>query len=536
MLRKLIEITPHRHNIPSEGARVGFKQLRLALTVSPSGDVLDARAFGESETLRFWPQVQDEVRHWKFIPFKKNGEAVTVEVEEYINFVPPERLPKTHLAAPAIGPNSEVTITLERSGCFGSCPSYSVTATTIGIVFEGNSFVVAPGKHTDRVASEDVTRLARKFVAADFYSMDASYSAPVTDMPGYRPSLTIDGHPKEVHDYVGAWVGMPAAINELEDDVDALARTQQWIEGGDGLVRALQAEKFDFRTFRAQVMLKEAAGRGKAATVREFLAAGVPLTPRLAQKPGEPYLATPIQALGWLNAASGHLEVLRILIDAAASKNDQNDKDLALAGAAGSGNIEAARALIAYGANPNADLGNLIVTETAGGMTIETRDARSVLMSAAASGNPGMVAEILRYHPKLETRDAEGKTAIFAAGEYHGENEPAARATCLGLLVEAGANVNARDNRGNTPLHETLLTGVEEELLKLGANVNARNKDGETPIFTTFDENAILLFIEHGADLSLRNNKGKTAIEAAKTRTPAWQEALQAAIEKSKQR
>lgn len=53
------------------------------------------------------------------------------------------------------------------------------------------------------------------------------------------------------------------------------------------------------------------------------------------------------------------------------------------------------------------------------------------------------------------------------------------------LLAEAGAQVNARDNEGNTPLHETFLTDVEEELLKLGADVNARNKDGETPIFTT---------------------------------------------------
>lgn len=35
--------------------------------------------------------------------------------------------------------------------------------------------------------------------------------------------------------------------------------------------------------------------------------------------------------------------------------------------------------------------------------------------------------------------------------------------------------------QGNTPLHETFLTDVEEELLKLGANVNARNNDGAPP-------------------------------------------------------
>jgi len=33
-------------------------------------------------------------------------------------------------------------------------------------------------------------------------------------------------------------------------------------------------------------------------------------------------------------------------------------------------------------------------------------------------------------------------------------------------------------------------------LLKLGADVNARNNDGETPIFTNVDDDSISLFIE----------------------------------------
>jgi len=107
---------------------------------------------------------------------------------------------------------------------------------------------------------------------------------------------------------------------------------------------------------------------------------------------------------------------------------------------------------------------------------------------------------------------------------------------CVRLLVQAGANVNARDNDGNTPLHETFLTDVEEELLRLGADVNARNGDGETPIFTTVDDKAIPLFIEHGADLRICNNKGETVMEAAKARGPSRQEVLSKAIQKLNQR
>ena len=136
-------------------------------------------------------------------------------------------------------------------------------------------------------------------------------------------------------------------------------------------------------------------------------------------------------------------------------------------------------------------------------MTVAYDGPGSVLIYAAESGNPDMVREILRHHPKIEARDREGKTALFAAGDYRDGDKDGVRVQCVRLLIYAGANVNARDNDGNTPLHETFLTDVEEELLKLGADVNARNKDGETPIFTNVDDDAIPLFIKHGADLTI---------------------------------
>jgi hypothetical protein len=232
------EIKPHRRTIPLEGVEAGFNQIHLTLVVSPTGDVVDADAGGNEEMLKFWPQLQSEVRRWKFIPFEANGKAVTAEVEEYIDLVPPERLPKNHVAAPALRPHSQIKITLQRTGCFGRCPSYTVTISTDGIVFDGRGFVVASGKHTDGVNADEVRKLAQKFVAADFYSMDAEYKARVTDNPTYVLSISIDGHTKKVEDYVGSWEGMPAVITELEDEVDTFARTQRWIGGDDGLGQA----------------------------------------------------------------------------------------------------------------------------------------------------------------------------------------------------------------------------------------------------------------------------------------------------------
>ena len=530
------EIRPHRQNIPVEGIEPGSNLLCFRLTVSATGDVTNAVPHGEDKLLKFWPELQPEVYQWKFTPFEKDGKPVIAVVGECVTLEPSERLPKNHVAPPVLRPDSNVVITLERIGCFGSCPSYTVVVSTDGIEFTGNSSVVAVGKHTEKTDPNEVRELAKKFIAADFYSMDSSYRAWVTDHPTYLLSIAIDGHEKNVEDYVGSWQGMPAIITELEDDVDQFAHTQRWISGSEGLVPLLRAEKFNFQTYEAQTMLKQAAGRGKTETVRDFLEAGVPLKPLTAPKPKEPYNPIPLEHVGWLTAASANPEILQILIRASASKDDQNDKDLALRNAAQSGKVEAAKALIGYGADPNTDLSKLIVTEDSGGMSIQVHGDGSVLISAAQSGNPEIIREILRYHPYLELRDRTGWTAIFRAGfQLPTDDEKVDRVECIRLLGQAGANVNARDSLGNTPLHDTVSLDVQEELLKLGADVNAQNNSGQTPLFTVGNYDAIPLFIKHGADPTLQNKKGETAVEAAKTQDPHRQEVLQKAIQEANQ-
>jgi hypothetical protein len=222
------EIKPHRRTIPLEGIFPGSIHLRLKLIVSPTGDVIDAHVKGE-EILKFWHEVKDEVRGWKFLPFKPHGKAVTVEVEEYIDLVPPERLPTKHVVPPVIRPDSIVKIMLERTPCYGTCPSYTVTVATDGILFNGRNFVSFTGTRRGTVDASAVRRLAENFIAADFYSMDDEYVSSVTDNPAYSLSIDIDGQSKKVLDYVGASQGMPAVITELKNEVDAFARTERWV-------------------------------------------------------------------------------------------------------------------------------------------------------------------------------------------------------------------------------------------------------------------------------------------------------------------
>lgn len=445
--------------------------------------------------------------------------------------VPPERLPKHHIVPPVLRPDSKVAITLRRGSCFGACPAYTVTVSTEGTTFEGTNNVTAQGKHRSNIDTDAVRKLAKMFIASDFYSMESGYISGVNDCPAYSLSISIDGRSKSVTDYMGSWVGMPLVITELEKKVDALGQTERWINGAEGLVQTLQDEKFGFKSFRAQVMLKEAARKGKAATVRELLEAGVPLVPLPAPKTTQPSAFIPVETMGWLTAAKESPEVLQVLIEAGASRNDQDDKDWALAYAVRAGHLAAAKALIAYGADPNANLKKAVLASNDNGeMTEHEESFGSVLIYAAESGNPEVIREVLRYHPKLEIRNSQGRTALFAAATTYRTKTVESVVECVQLLAEAGADVNADDNVGDTPLHHTFLTEVEEELLKLGADVNARNHNGETPIFTTSDDDAIPLLIQYGADLSIRNNEGKTVFEAAETKGPHRQEVLKQAM------
>ena len=74
----------------------------------------------------FWPQLKDEVSQWKFTPFTRGGKAVTAEVDESIELVPPERMPKAHVTAPPITKDSKVAIRLQRQWCDETCDFHTV--------------------------------------------------------------------------------------------------------------------------------------------------------------------------------------------------------------------------------------------------------------------------------------------------------------------------------------------------------------------------------------------------------------------------
>ena len=83
-------------------------------------------------------------------------------------------------------------------------------------------------------------------------------------------------------------------------------------------------------------------------------------------------------------------------------------------------------------------------------------------------------------------------------------------------LIEAGADVNAKDEDGNTPFHFAKDAEIARLLIDKGANVNAKNNKGETPLHFAKNAEIAQLLIDKGADMNAKNNKGETPLYKAK--------------------
>lgn len=490
--------------LPPDGQARIFQSVHLLLIVDRNGNVTSATP--QEGPQEVYPHAISEAMTWKYLPFEKEGVATTASIGDWLRILPPEDLPKTHQDFPNVGRLAGVVMTLSRSGCYGTCPSYSVEIQGDGTVhYKGESLVVVSGEHRDHLSPELVSELVGAFRRADYFSLKDGYTYMVTDCPTYKTSFAIDGVTKTVTDYVGEEAGMPQGVSDLEQAIDRVAGTAKWISGNAETVPALKREGWDFKSADTAEILANASGKGNSALVKGLLAEGV------GASGTSEYGSSALAAA----AGAGDRTTVQMLIKAGAGKNDEEMKTAALGAAAEIGDMELVRLFLAYGGDPKGTV------RGRGGST-------SVLTSAVASGVPEIVEAILGGHPDVNARDENGRTVIWnvsAAISTLDEKRHANRAQVVDLLARAGADLNAQDNDGNSALHGAFDGEVARALIRDGANVNLRNANGETPLMSNFSAEVAKLLVAAGADVTVRNLYGKTALDMAQEMEPGGERA-----------
>ncbi|WP_353270079.1 ankyrin repeat domain-containing protein [Wolbachia endosymbiont (group A) of Myopa testacea] len=135
----------------------------------------------------------------------------------------------------------------------------------------------------------------------------------------------------------------------------------------------------------------------------------------------------------------------------------------------------------------------------------------TVLHHAVGISDCKTVKLLIKKGAEVNARDKKGYTplhcAVFARSL---EN--------VKVLIRGGTDVNARDGRRNTALHYASLMGYEEtvrELIKAGSNVNIGNEIGRHKAVFMREIGNVRAILEGGGEVNAKDQKGYTPIDLA---------------------
>ncbi|MDE2984812.1 MAG: ankyrin repeat domain-containing protein [Gemmatimonadota bacterium] len=244
-----------------------------------------------------------------------------------------------------------------------------------------------------------------------------------------------------------------------------------------------------------------------------------------------------------------HPEILEILVAAGADVNDRNERGrsvlLSALGSPADRVVAVVRRLLDLGADIGApdllheaarrdDNPELITVLVGAGVGVNARDDRGTtpLLQAVESKWPANVAALLEAGADVHAVTQDGDTPLHLAAmwppkSYGRRDDPLEPDTLMVIaLVAAGADIDARNNRGETPLHAATKNRhrpVADKLLALGADPGAVDDLGRAPrppvcdwanrdFFRRAPLEGVLVCIQAGADVHARDERDETPL------------------------
>jgi ankyrin repeat protein len=457
------------------------------------------------------------VKARSYKPWLVDGVPVRAKVQDYVVVYPPERR-GPEVPFPAQVDRATLEFGLERTSCYGSCPAYKVTIAGDGTVnwYGGAGWgAKVPGHHVGHVPEKTVTELLDRFRAADFLSALPHYHSNWTDNPTQTLTLRMGDRTWTVVDYDGLKDGLPVPVRELEAAVDEAADTKLWLRGGAGLAAALNAEHWDFGAATADNMLLYNSSLFDRELVEQFLKAKAPV----AEKIGTTTL--PVCSASGI----GDLDLVKRMLEPV-KKLPAGVADICLVSAAGSGNLAMVDFWVAKGGDP---------TVKSQGWGDDNRPQhQGPLESAIFSGNPAVVQRLLDLKADAKGPTSRSEPMLTLAIQNGGRQKQAAE--IVEELLKAGADPNAHDtNMEETPVFAACYSPeLIKPLLAGGADIEARDRNGNTPLIRYgFMEPMVRELLADGADPTAVAKNGDTALKTSRQyQCPACTKLIEEAIQK----